>query len=283
MTALKEAIVAIISIFLGMFDERIDVTVDVLTLDFFNTPSTENSMLLIAIVIQNVIRPIALTICVICFLIQFIKLTVTMNMLKWEYILKALLGLVLTRVAMDVSQSLLAGIYGTAAIWIRGAWGGGNAATTLLVNGITNAVDTLRWGEALIFMVMMILVLLLVVLVGVGTVVMAYARTFELLFWIAVSPIACAFLPLEDNRIFKQYIFRFAGTALSGLGIIITIRLYVMFMNYIALPLAGAAIGIADAITRAVSLTSIMVTGVILLAIGVTKSGQWAKSLFDAA
>jgi hypothetical protein len=288
MTRFRDTVFEIIFYFLFGADDRIGQAVDVMSMDLFNSGDALSiRMLWLATAVQNVIRPIALTVCVICFLIQFIKLTVTMNMLKWEYILKALLGLVLTRVAMDVSQSFLAGIYGTAAIWIRSASNafGGTSSMEYLARELADVAGDISWYEVLAFVIFVAIVALGIFVASYFVWVMAYARMFELVFWIAVSPIACAFLPLEDNRIFKQYLFRFAGTALSGLGIVLCILIYTMFMEVVVEPMVTdvRTVGTANAMAQSTGILGLALVGCILLVIGVTKSGQWAKSLFDAA
>jgi len=278
MGGLKDTLLKVITALLGWFDDNINEAVAILTMDLFSTSGTYAPMMNVVLQINTIVMPVALVICGICFFYQLINMVMTLNVLKWEFFAKALFSIVLARTAMYGLPLLMRAIYGTSAEWIANVWGGGNSDLSLIIRRLTDIIAGMSWGQALGFVAVMSLPLLLIVGVSFAVRVMAYARIFELLFWIAVAPIACAFIPLEDNRIAKQFIFRFAGTALSGLAIIICIRLYFMF-NISILSLAPSG----NDEMSAVGILLVLLLGAVLLGVCTMKSGSWAKSLFDAS
>ncbi|MCL2052099.1 MAG: hypothetical protein FWG91_10295 [Lachnospiraceae bacterium] len=281
MGGFKEIMLDAILFYLGMVDANVLRAAEILSANLFSPSGDYGGMLAFANSIQAIIRGASVAICAVCFLIQFIKLTVEMSIMKWEYLAKVLFGLVLARAAMDIMGLLLAAIYQTAAGWIAGAWNnaGGDMSDVSSVIGesIKFTLDEMSWAGVLGFVFLAILPILAVVLMSLAIQVMAYARMFEIFFLVSVAPIACAFIPLEGNRIFKQFAFRFAGTALSGLAIIICIRLYSLFVSSLVGLGGGSGLGAALGALFALLL------GIVLLGTSIMKSGQWSKALFDAA
>ena len=268
----KDWIVNWLTSMLAGFDGNVETAVRVLTEDIF-TPA--NGMFQIAQDISNVIKPVALVIITILFLIEFLQITIKMDILKWEYALRVFAKFVLAKATIDVSVALMEAIYATASEWIVGSGSVGSSLGATVGLAIAPTLTNISWYEALGLVTTMMLPFLGVWLVGLMIVVMAYARTFELMIYIAVSPLPCAFLVSENIRMTKRFFLSFASVCLQGLFIIISIKLYERICTT----------AILSAITSSTNISDIafnMLLGALVLMMAVTKSGTWAKAIMDA-
>lgn len=230
--------------------------------------------------IKGIIEPIALTIVGICFLIEFLKITINMDVLKYEYLLKCFFKLVFAKVCINVSFDLMAAIYATAIEWVTGI---GNPQNFQLGAEMWNHVkdDIGNYGMLQLVAIMISSGIMLTVaeLCSIIVLVTVYATLFELTVYMAVSPLPCAFLPLEDSgasRIPKKFFFNYAGICLHLVFIAICLNLYVSLCNAVIIkdPLMTWEVFIAFP-------KLLLVTLVFLMA--VTKSGSWAQRVFDGA
>ncbi|WP_298203017.1 hypothetical protein [Desulfosporosinus sp.] len=98
---------------------------------------------------------------------------------------------------------------------------------------------------------------------------------FELLIYVAIAPLPCAFLPMEDSRIPKKYFLSFAAVCLQGLFIIISIKLYQAICVDTLIPAVQSSTALSDIAFN-------MLLGALVLVMAVVKSGTWAKSILDA-
>lgn len=252
------------------FDGNVQKAVDVLTRDIFG-----GSLYTMAVGISNVVTPIALTIITIIFLVEFLKITIKMDVLKYEWALRVFFKLVFAKVAIDVSFTLLSAIYATGAEWITAAGGVNSTLGATAGTAITLATTTMTWYDALGLVATMALPLLAINISGVIVIVIAYARMFELLVYLSVAPLPCAFLPMEDSRIPKKFFLSFAGVCLQGLFIIISIKLYQAVCDDTIVAAVNASASFSD-------ISFNMLLGALVLVMAVVKSGSWAKSILDA-
>lgn len=255
------------------FDGNVQKSIDVLTKDIFSS-----GMYTTAQGIANVVTPIALTIITICFLIEFLKITIKMDVLKWEYGLRVFFKLVFAKVAIDVSFRLLTAIYATATEWITAAGTTGGTLGSSVGTAITTIIANMTWYEALGLVCTMGISFLAIWLSGMIVIVIAYARMFELLVYVSVAPLPCAFLPMEDgagSRIPKKFFLTFASVCLQGLFIIISIKLYGAICESTIIPAVQSSSALAD-------ISFNMLMGALVLVMAVVKSGSWAKSILDA-
>ncbi|MDA8222497.1 hypothetical protein [Desulfosporosinus sp.] len=118
------------------FDTNVARAVKVLTGDIFN-----GSMYAMAKGIADIITPVSLTIITIIFLIEFLKITIKMDVLKWEYGLRVFLKLVFAKVAIDLSFMLLMAIYATAAEWILAAGAINSTLGTAVASALTTIIQ----------------------------------------------------------------------------------------------------------------------------------------------
>jgi hypothetical protein len=120
----------------------------------------------------------------------------------------------------------------------------------------------------------------LISLAGVLIKVLAYGRAFELLIYIAVAPLPCAFLPVEDgpgSQITRHFFLNFAAVVLQGLFILISLRLFAAFCDSVV------AVQIADDTASLTAMMGQMLLGTLVLLVLVFKSGSLAKTVLNAA
>lgn len=272
MSAFEEWVYEWIMAMLGRFDTNITDAVNVLTKDLFS-----GDMYTMAQGIANVVTPIALTIITIVFLIEFLKITIQMDILKWEYMLKVFFKFVFAKVTIDVSFKLMSAIYATGAEWIAQT---GDVQGTLgasVSTAIEKLIKDLGFFECLGLMASMAIPFLAIWLAGLIIVAISYARMFEMYMYISVSPLPCAFLPGEGTgRITKKFFLSFAAVVLQGLFIILSIKLYQSLCSSIIIKNVQSSQSITD-------ITFNMLLGAFVLIMAITKSGGWAKSILDVA
>ena len=271
MSAIRDTIVEFIFYALGYFDWAIEQVSDVLTLNIFN-----GGLVILAQGIANVIKPIAYTIISICFLIEFIKITAEMNILKWEYGVRVLIKFVFAKVAIDLSSELLTAIYTTGADLIITIGNDPNGALGNAVSGAIEAeVNNMSWMQAMGIMTTIVLPIMAIMVIALIVLVMAYARIFELSIYIAIAPIPCAFLPVDGSRITKKFFFSFAAVVLQGVFMVIILQLYKTLCITVFIPLI-----VVPGIINTAPMN--MLFGSLLLVLTIMKSGTWAKQILDS-
>lgn len=270
---MKDFVYDLIKTMLTSLDGNISAVISILSADLFTS-----SWYTWARSISTIIEPIALTIITICFLIEFLKITIQMDILKWEYGLKCFFKFVFAKVCIDVSFLLLSAIYATAAEWVADVGTSGTSIGGDAWDAIKDEIDGYGFMESIGLIASTGIIFIAIWIVSMIIQVIAYARKFELTLLLAVAPLPCAFLPLEDggaSRIPKKYFMNFAGTCLQGLFIIMSVKLYGFLCteeinNMIAS--GGNPITIAGSLLLAT----------LVLVMAVVKSSSWAKSILDA-
>lgn len=278
MNKFKEIVLSWILSIVNGFDENVNSVRIILTEDIFT-----GNVHTIAMALSNIVKPIAYTIIGLCFLIEFLKITINMDVLKWEFGLKCFFKLVFAKACIDISAQLMEAIYFTAVEWITKMSqpiGAGSVSTSFGANAavkFNELLQTCTWYEALGYVCTLVLPFLIVMLVGLAVKVIAYARMFELMVYIAIAPLPCSFLPLEDgggSRIPKKFFLNFASVCLHGVFIIISIQLFNIICNE---QLDAAITNSAEMGTA----SNVMLLASLVLILAVTKSGSWAKQVLD--
>ncbi|GHU55743.1 hypothetical protein AGMMS49975_17980 [Clostridia bacterium] len=274
MTPFKDAIKDLIAAMLVNFDSAITSAVEVLTTDIF-----ESAFAGTATAIAEVVAPVAASIAALCFMIEFLKCTVKADIIKWEYAVRMMCKLAIAASAIQVAPKLLKFIYITGAGWISGvgAVGAGEFGSSVYGH-IETILSKMNWAQALGFAVSMLVAFLALFVAGILVHVMAYVRMFEILIHMAVSPIPCAFLPLEDSvfgAIPKKFVMSFTAAVMQGLFILISIVMFQALCSNIILTAMESATGMAGLTL----VSSGMLLGSLVLVVAVMKSGAWAKSI----
>lgn len=253
-------------------DSNISKIVTILSEDLFS-----GTWYNFAITVKNIVQPIALTIVTICFLIEFLKITIQMDILKWEYGLKVMFKFVFAKVCMEGAFYVLGAVYSTSMSWITSI--GNNSATVgadtwHAIYPIIKDYGIFKMlGVAISLGIMFLAVWAISLLVQ----VIAYARKFELVMYLAISPLPCAFLPLEDggtSRIPKKFVSAFASVCLQGVFMVMSVKLFALLcQEQINSAIASRAyIG---------GIVGELFIGVCVLMMAIMKSSSWAKSILD--
>ncbi|MCL1824129.1 MAG: hypothetical protein FWG44_08000 [Oscillospiraceae bacterium] len=142
--------------------------------------------------------------------------------------------------------------------------------------------------------------------VGIIIRVIAFARAFEIAIYCAISPIPVSFLPLEDNggsRITKNFFLNFAAVVFQGVLIVIILQIYNIFSSEIIFSFFDTATTLAnkmyseqawwhsvtgpprmgEAFILIIETTGALLLCILVLIMAILKSGQMAKSIFNAS
>jgi len=266
-------VVGMIMSFVTALDASINEARAVLTTKIFEGPMYD-----LVNGISIAIRPIAISILGLCFVIEFLKILTQEDILKWQTGFKIGAKLVLTYVALDVAADLMKAIYATGGALIAQVNADGASTMATLVDaGLHKALDKLNLLQAIGMLATIGIGFLIIWLTGIIILVMAYGRTIELLLHIAIAPIPCAFLILEGHqaRLFWKFIMSFAANCLQGFFIVLAIAIYNAMVETI----------MKNALEDGADLGKIvggLLLGAIVLLVTVTKSGSLAKSILDA-
>lgn len=228
-------------------------------------------------IIQKLLEPIkaiALIIVSICFLLEFLKITIKFDVLKWEFMFKVFFKLVFAKVCIDISYDLLVAIYQTSVELIGKAFDGVGGMGTLAYGKIDDTIwnyGTMELIGVFCSVGLLFIGICIGMLIGV---IMGLARMIEIVIFIAVSPLPCAFLPLEDggtSRIPKNYFINFASLCLSGVIMTMTIVLY----SKIGMQM------IEEASDSTYDVAGKLFIATILFVLTMSKSGNIAKSILS--
>lgn len=253
-------------------DGTLTQIVKMLSEDFFKEG---NAWYTFATGVNSVVKPISLTIITICFLVEYLKTTINMDVLKVEYAFKCFFKAILAKASLDISMTLLMAIYQTSAEWMVKIVkiSAGTSGTYFLEQ--KQQLEYAMGGYGMIQMFMSLPVYLVCWIVVCGAAVMvyviAYARKIEIVMYAAISPLPCAFLALENSNITKRFIMSFASVCLQGVFIIMSIKLYELVCIDITLDMVEGA---------PQACMKLMVSSITLL-MAVIKSSEWARRVLE--
>ncbi|GHU54531.1 hypothetical protein FACS1894132_09310 [Clostridia bacterium] len=233
----KDALLAIIQALVGQFDNNVATAINVLRIDF-NSDPIFSVVYTTCGTIAGVIVPVATSICGLCFLIEFIKISLKMDMLKLETFFACLIKFAIAKASLDIAPTFLLAIYEQGmGIIGNGALSGGSSTFSAIVSAnIQTILGGASWYEALAFCATMSIMFVAVMIIGLMIVVMAYGRTFELLLYFAVAPLPAAFLCLENSQITKKFFLNFASVVLQGVLMLIVLGIFNSFVGAILDP-----------------------------------------------
>lgn len=228
--------------------------------------------------VQGIVRPVCYTIITIFFLIEFLKMSMKIDMLKWEFLFKVMAKFVIAKACIDFGPQLMEAIYSTVAEWIT-TFGTSAYDPTFLdtvARGITIALDDMGFWATIGFAITSIVPALVLLACSFIVKVIAYGRLIELYVLLAVMPIPFSFLLESEGggNITKKYILNFAGVSLQGLLIVISCSLYQYLMSDVITGMGTS--------TDAGDLLFTMVLGAVVMVLAVSKCGQWGKQILNA-
>jgi hypothetical protein len=274
--AFKDGILAIIKALLGGFELNINEALTILadplaTGDFAVVYNTALD------ISRNVVAPVATSIIGLCFFIEFLKLSIKVDMFKWEWAISAMFKFAVAKSALDITPQFLLAIYEKGTQLLTGAQNNVETGASLdtIANGIQSILGGSTWYQALALAATMSIIFIAVWAVGIFVIVMAYARTFEIILYISVAPLPVAFLPLENSQITKRFALSFAAVVVQGLIMIVTIMLF----NSIAGGLVGDVDTSKSMFGQILELSGKMLVAVLCLITTMMKSGSIAKTV----
>ncbi len=258
------------------FDTKINASVTILTEDWW---VSGNAWYDFAISVQSVVKPIATSILIIFFLIEFIKITINLEVVKWEYLFKCFFKYCIAIYAMNMASYLMSAIYATGNSWVSHIGTTGSTVGSDVWTSLETVINGYNFWKVLGLFISTGMMMLVINAVGLLVNVMAYARKFEVVMLTCIAPLPCAFIPTEDaqfGRVAKKFFMNFGAVSLQGVFMIASIKLYGI--------LVGEAVNtvIANPSASTTDLINAMLLGSITLVIAITKSSGWAKSVLDA-
>lgn len=229
---------------------------------------------------HNIVSPICYTIITIFFLIEFLKMSMKVDVLKWEFLFRVMAKFVIAKACIDHATYLMEAIYSTAAEWITEWLNKYGMTDSIFLSNLEDAINDalLRMGfwEMVGFAITSIIPALVLLVCSFIIKVIAYGRMIELYILLAMMPVPFAFLLESEGggNITKKYVLNFAGVCIQGLLIVIASTLYQNLMSDVITNMGTS--------TDAGQMMLTMVLGAIVMVLAVSKCGQWGKQLLNA-
>lgn len=237
----------------------------------------------------DVLNPFCQTIIALCLLIELAQTIMKVDMLKWEHGLKFCIKMVFAKVCITLAPTFLKACYQQASIWILsvGADTGdlSSCSTDLQRSATAYLANVDGLGSILGLFISMSFVVIAIKICGLLIKVIAFGRMFEILVYLAISPLPCAFFPLGDgtgggiSRITQKFFKSFIAVCLQGVMMILCIQIYNVIISSILIASTDAANAAAANVSE---LCYTMLMGAIVLVMSVARCGSWAKSIIDA-
>jgi hypothetical protein len=282
MDAFKDALLAIIQGLILDFDARVTQAQSILGLNpQAQFPGAYG-------VAQNFSKIMAVTgasVLAIFYLIDLIKTAVRFENIRFEAIIGVMVKLAIAKSAMDIVPDFMLAMVQTGSGWAMQANGLGGLNSATFMNSVGNVMVTIfqdsTWYQALALSVSMMILFLGVNVCGILIVVMAYARAFEIILYIAVAPLPFSFMLMDNGQVAKRFALQFAGVLLQGALMSIIIQMYFTFGQDLISQLPTPGVN-TDVWAVATALTSQMLLGVLVLVASIMKSGSLSKQMLSA-
>lgn len=248
------------------FDTYLNNSYGLLTTDVFSGEWLEISSR-----IADIVAPTAITIAGICFFIEFLSMTINLDILKWEYLLKVFGKFCIARASIGISGDALRSVFRTVSGWITSVTTGTISVGTTLASSAQTTLNSADFGVVFAMYLSSMIFIAFLKIIGICINVMGYARAFELTCVNSVAPLPFAFLCLDSNRgmnVFKNFAFVYIGICLRGLFMVISLSVFCTLASNISF--ASWSTGLSD----------LLVLSLVLL-MALVKSDQWAKQLFN--
>jgi len=263
--------------------------------------------------VQNSIMPaftgFAMTIIVICLLLELAQVTAKVDAMKFEVGIKLAVKLVLAKVAVENAPTVLLAMWRQAGVFVRAVRPASSKFGAGIYDSVAQYVDVIEGTTASIGLFGSTIVLALA-LAACGLIItaMAYGRFFEILVYLAVSPIPIAFLPLGTgdgsgfSRTTSRFLKSFAAVCLQGAMMLVCIYVFSLILGtasqgleLIDVPVKpignpntnrGEWMEWREACKAVIPIINsalfAMLSGSVVLVMSISKCGTWAKSILDA-
>lgn len=266
-----------ISSLLYVFDMYLNTSVDLLTKDIFAGGNDAfGTIFTLVKEVKEVVTPISLEILALLFLIEFLKMTIKYDVLKFEHFIKIFFKFSIAKGAMDISETFLDLIYSISCKWIKGIGDIGEQFS--FVEYAKSGLETLEDYniiEQISFNMTSGYLFPIILLSGIIMMVIAYARIFEIMCYIAISPLPCAFIVQENCRITLKFFLSYTAVCLQGVFMVLSIQIVrCLAQNIFTTEYQNVE-------TTLVYIYNMVIISVLSLFV-MAKSNQWASKVLDA-
>lgn len=266
---------------LSMFLKAVNEATTILAVDLQSKPQ----MWALVTNVQTIVKPICYTILSIYFLIEFLKMSMKFDMLKWEFLFKVMVKFCIAKACIDFAPYLCDAIYATVAQWITTFSASGGSDFSFyqdVATKLNTILDDMGFWKMIGFGITCIIPTLVLAICAFVVKVIAYGRLIEIYILLAVMPIPFAFILDGEGHTntTKKFVLNFAGVCLQGFLIVIACSLYQYLMSDVITAQYNAITGSGS--TSAMELLFTLVLGSVVMVVAVVKCGQWGKQLVNA-
>lgn len=256
---------------------------------------TGNHLTELMVNVSEIVVGVALPLCTLFFLLEFFKKSMDLQWVKWENIFLFMIKVIFAKIILENSMGIMEWIYtvfNNLAINVNTALGVGGSG---FLDVRDKADDPIRWDACRLFLtqeecefyrddggfwglsrLLKIIELMPSIWIAQGvmmvTGVVIFARVFEVMVYTMVAPIPLSSFSSEEHRqIGIGFIKGYAAVCLQALMIVVMFAAFAALGNELDSLQDSYASGSWGILLR-----------VILLGMGVFKSGSWAKKLSGA-
>lgn len=278
-----------------MYNDAVGMFSRVNPFDLSAAAGTGNHLTELMANVSEIVVGVALPLCTLFFLLEFFKKSMDLQWVKWENIFLFMIKVIFAKIILENSMEIMEWIYTTfnnLAINVNTALGvSGNGFLEVR----SKVDDPIRWDACRLFLtqeecefyrddggfwglsrLLKIIELMPSIFIAQGvmlvTGVVIFARVFEVMVYTMVAPIPLSSFSSEEHRqIGISFIKSYAAVCLQALMIVVMFAAFAALGNELDALQNSYASGSWGILLR-----------VILLGIGIFKSGNWAKKLCGA-
>ena len=243
--------------------------------------------------ITNTLTSYATVICGVLYMIEFLKMTIKVEGVKYEYILSIGFKFVLARAALSIGSQVLLAITATANDLASNTLDIGSISISAqpfhdwyfvtvtdqnfedALNEMIKAVENTK-GKTMDLILTTIVMLIplcaskIILFIGV---IMAYGRMFEMSMYQIMYPLPCGLMLMDHGRIPKRFFASYFACALQGPIMILSVQIF-----------KGMVITSMAEITQAggdsmYPLAFSLLMGSLFMLMGMLRSGTWANRI----
>lgn len=237
------------------------------------SPQSNGSIWTIITNIFNIMLPIGYSLASLFFIIDFLNKSIMFEFIKWENVIKALLKLVVAKMVMENSFTLLNTIFSvisgiTTAIAVNPT----SIGDVVDINALQTQVEAMSLIDKISFRIEFAPVAILMMIIKTAIQVIVYGRMIELYIYTAIAPIPLATMTSESlHGTAKRFLQTYTGICLQGVIIMISCLTYTGLAGDMVTPATGSG-------SLNLNVWGFIMSSLVLLLI-LIKSGSWAKQI----
>lgn len=278
-----------------MYDDAVTMFSRINPFDLSAAAGTGNHLTELMANVSEIVVGVALPLCTLFFLLEFFKKSTDLQWIKWENIFLFMIKVIFAKIVLENSMEIMEWIYtvfNNLAIRVNTVLGVGGSG---FLEVRSKADDPMRWDACRFFLteeeinfyrddggfwglsrLLKIIELMPSIWIAQGvmmiTGVIVFARVFEVMVYTMVAPIPLSSFSNEEHRqIGISFIKGYAAVCLQALMIVVMFAAFAALGNELDKLQDSYASGSWGILLR-----------VILLGMGVFKSGSWSKKLCGA-